>query len=91
MKKTNKTKVREVRRRIKPGNCIQPHNLIISTKLQGVRSTAVQQPRPNQAGKPESPRFSLDRVVHVAEVLEVGSRVGLHDAVGVGQELDHLV
>ena len=37
------------------------------------------------------PRLRLHGVVHVAEVLEVGRRVGLDHRVGVLQELDHLV
>ena len=37
------------------------------------------------------PRLGLDRVVHVAQVLEVGRGVGPNDAVRVAQELDDLV
>ena len=36
-------------------------------------------------------RLLLHRIVHVAEVLQVGGRVRLHHVVGVAQEVDDLV
>ena len=53
---------------------------------------AVVAEEPNQGrDAPELPGLGLDRVIHVAEVLQIGRSVGLDHGVGILKEFDDLV